>query len=975
MNDLMEIYRKEFYQEAREILDATNADILHLEENPDNKQLLDSLFRGIHTIKGSAGSFNLDSLSEFTHHLEGLLNALRDARIPLDSEMVDTILEGTDRIGLMIDAFEKGEKAEGDPELVERFRRFYEAPLPDAGDKETPVAEVGRETQDKKTSLPVITDPEVPSSIRIALENAAANGFFVFRVTLFYTSELLENGYDPKILLKNIKEEASVYHPVLHKTQVPALTEFEPLALYLRPVLYVATRLEPEEMEDLAFDPSLMEITDLCIPREKANENDKAMYLDPNAINEFIQGAEEWLESGEQAVLEYEKSGAREAINEAFRVVHNIKGDADFLGLADLTLFSHTFETLLDNLRSGKVSRSKSVEDVILVSFDYLKKSVAHLAAHGHTPPLPPVFNTLATAQTGELPLWVKAGSGSDKIPELSGDMRAVYMDQIHQYRKIFELCLSDRPIAKDRHSLVHRALLSLEKSAKTVDHDTLHCLVLQGLTCFNGIDEKPDAAYEAVRQIITYIEGLDKEPKRIGEILVDEGKISPIDLDTILEKQKPLGKMLVEAGKVTEEDVDNALKKQELMETASQMRPEAQKEPALQTIRIDEGKVEQFTNMVGEMLIARNTYSYLLDSMETGKSDVKNTMKSLKENLHLFSRLTNEIQHEVMSLRMVPIRGIFMKFKRVVRDISRRQKKMIQLMTDGEDLEIDKKVSDMLSDPMVHLVRNACDHGIESPLERKKAGKPETGTLLLRATREGSNLCIRVIDDGRGINREKLLKKARDKGLDIRSEDDPALLDLVFMPGLSTTAQVTDISGRGVGMDVVKTTVEKLGGTVQLTSDEGKGTEIKLNLPTTLGIETVLFIESNQRSYAIPIDHIVETVKLESRHFHQAKNQYIFHYRGEVLAAFSLAELLGYGKGRRLSSGSVNGKEISTVVVNSSMGKYGLIVDRFDKNMEIAIKPPPEVFAKLELISGVSILGDGRVLLVLNPEKLNTAA
>ncbi|MBF0233382.1 MAG: chemotaxis protein CheW, partial [Desulfamplus sp.] len=357
-----------------------------------------------------------------------------------------------------------------------------------------------------------------------------------------------------------------------------------------------------------------------------------------------------------------------------------------------------------------------------------------------------------------------------------------------------------------------------------------------------------------------------------------------------------------------------------------------------------------------------------------------------LKENLHLFSRLTNDVQHGVISLRMIPVRGIFQKFSRVVRDISRKQNKMIEMMTDGEDIEIDKKVADVLSDPLIHLIRNSCDHGIETPVERKRAGKPEKGTLLLKASREGANIVIRINDDGRGINREKLLEKAVQQGLEFSSVNDPGLLDMIFIPGLSTSEKITDVSGRGVGMDVVKTTILSLGGTVSVMSEQGAGTQLTLTIPTSMGIDTVLLVEVSGNSYAIPINYIMETLKVTSKTFISAGEQMMFYYRGEVLSAYFLSELLnsdgsdgsdgshivGQAETRESVAERVNtDKEISMVIIKTSKDRYGVIIDRFDKNMEIAVKPLPDMLSHLDVISGISILGDGRVLLVINPEQL----
>ncbi len=250
--------------------------------------------------------------------------------------------------------------------------------------------------------------------------------------------------------------------------------------------------------------------------------------------------------------------------------------------------------------------------------------------------------------------------------------------------------------------------------------------------------------------------------------------------------------------------------------------------------------------------------------------------------------------------------------------------------------------------------------------------GKAEKGTITLRASREGGNLCIRVIDDGRGIDRERLFQKAINAGYEFKSKDDPELLDMVFMPGLSTKTEVSEISGRGVGMDVVKTTIKSLGGTVKINSTENRGTEVKLSLPTTMGIETVLFLESEGRPYAISLDYVVETLKLPLKALRAAGKQMMFHHRGEVLMARPLQSLLHAStNGSTCDLRNSQKTEIPIVIIKSPSGKYGLVVDRLERNLEVAIKPVPPELAHIDVISGVSIMGDGKVLLILNPEKL----
>jgi two-component system chemotaxis sensor kinase CheA len=679
------------------------------------------------------------------------------------------------------------------------------------------------------------------------------------------------------------------------------------------------------------------------------------------------------LESVEKAIISYEETSSREALNEIFRIVHTIKGDSDYIGLKTVSIFTHALESLLDRLRSGSIKRSPDTVDILLQAVDFLRQSAEALAAGKQVCELPSMFKKLEGLVEHGNP---SRGEAADHKTLPSGELGKVFADQANQYAEILDGIVRSSPLDNEKRGVLKRCLRDLSRSSKVIGIRTLQHLAERGVST---LAEGNDSALPlVVNEVISFIEGLGHEPKKLGEILIRDSKIKESDLKEALAKQKQIGQMLVEDGKISEGDLTAALRKQQLMETARQLRPAAadSSESEVRTMRIDERKIEQFTSVIGELLIARNTYEYLLDALQDSGGSSRDTAKALKDNLHLLTRLTNDMHHGVMSLRMIPIKGTFQKFNRVVRDISRKQKKTIDLITDGDEIEIDKKVADLLSDPLVHAIRNACDHGIESSEKRLSAGKPENGTIILRASQEGSSLNIKIIDDGAGIDRQKLLEKTREAGMEAMSLEDPALLDLIFMPGVSTKAEVTDLSGRGVGMDVVKTTVLSLGGTVKVTSEEGKGTEISLAIPMTMGINSALLVESQQSTYAIPLDNILETLKLPAGKMRSAGGGKLFYHRGEILPAEDLGKLLRNGGEesngcRSTASDPERAMEIPVVIVNTAMGKRGLIVDRLDKNVELAIKPVPRSLADIDVVSGVSITGDGKILLVLNPGNL----
>jgi two-component system chemotaxis sensor kinase CheA len=441
------------------------------------------------------------------------------------------------------------------------------------------------------------------------------------------------------------------------------------------------------------------------------------------------------------------------------------------------------------------------------------------------------------------------------------------------------------------------------------------------------------------------------KRPATLNEDLVQQFQKIVADPTSVLEKDIAPPKPSDVPKEAAEVPKDAPIKEKE--------------EVGAQTMRIDESKLEQFTNVVGELLIARNSYDYVLNQIQKGDKTIDEGLKLLKNNLYQMSGLTNEIHHGVMSLRMVAVRGLFTKFNRIVRDISRRQKKPIAMMTEGNDIEIDKKIADLLFDPMVHLVRNSCDHGIEPPSERIQQGKAEQGKVELKASQEGSMLIIRIVDDGKGMDRQRLYEKGIKAGLDLKSPEDDAVLDVIFLPGMSTKEKVTDISGRGVGMDVVKTAIQELGGNIQVKSQPGEGSEIKLSIPMRMGINETLVVRCGGDAYAIPIDFISETMKVKPQTIRSAGANHIAHYRGEVIPILWLNNIL------HVESKSVETDELSLVVLETHDHKFGLVVDELDRHMEVAIKPLPDNLDSIDAVSGVSIMGDGKVFLVLNPDKL----
>ncbi|MCL1890277.1 MAG: chemotaxis protein CheA, partial [Desulfovibrionaceae bacterium] len=391
----------------------------------------------------------------------------------------------------------------------------------------------------------------------------------------------------------------------------------------------------------------------------------------------------------------------------------------------------------------------------------------------------------------------------------------------------------------------------------------------------------------------------------------------------------------------------------------------------ASSTIRVDHEKLDHLMNLIGELIINRNRYTMLARNLESDPNnvDVSKVAQDLSETTYSMARISDDLQDTIMKVRMVPVSSVFSRFPRLVRDLSRKSNKEVDLILEGEETELDKSVVEVIGDPLVHLIRNSVDHGIEDEKARQASGKAPKGKVWLRAYYKGNSVAIEIEDDGKGIDPEKMREAAVRKGIATQEEakamDDREAIDLIFAPGFSTASQITDISGRGVGMDVVRTNIKSLKGTINTFSELGKGTRFTLSLPLTLAIIDALMVNVDGAFYAIPLDAVSETTKIEASRLTDVKGRKAVTLRGEVLGIISLAELLG------VSCHMHEHSMLSVVVIQDNDRRLGLVVDKLLERQEIVIKPLGAYLGDLKGISGATIMGDGSVILIMDPHEL----
>ncbi|MCP4254471.1 MAG: chemotaxis protein CheA [Candidatus Scalindua sp.] len=654
---------------------------------------------------------------------------------------------------------------------------------------------------------------------------------------------------------------------------------------------------------------------------------------DSEIFLEFLSEVLDHLEDAESNILSIDEDASDyEVINAIFRSIHSIKGSAGFLGLTDMQGLSHELEALLDKARKGEISITQEIIDISLSAIDALRKLRDNLAIKvdkelGNASSLneqpiaiqPYVDKITAILNGGEKSKEAEPESQSSANEEQADDFWDKKSDEPSEEGCLGEILLDDGTITQEQ----------LDKALEDGNKKIGEILVDDGVTT-------PDKIEKAL-----------KDQKPIGEILAEKGVITEPQLDNALKQQgKKVGERLVESGATTAESIDTALESQQ-----------AQRSVKLQsrTVKVDTGKLDNLFDLVGELVIAN---TLIVGEMKS----VQNNGTS--KNLSQLTKITKDIQDQVMSMRMVTLKQTFQKMSRLVRDVSQRSGKKVKFVISGEETELDKNVIEEIADPLVHILRNSVDHGIESEEDRITKGKPKEGTVSLSAFHRGGSIIIEIKDDGKGLQKERILKKAIDKGLvsNQASMTDNQIYNLIFAPGLSTADKVTNISGRGVGMDVVKKNIEKLRGKVDVTSQEGVGSTFTIKLPLTLAIIDGIVVNVGDTKYIIPTVSIEESLQPKKEEISTVKNQgEVVNIRGNLLSLVRLHELYNINTTKTIPWESI------VVVVEGAEGKYGVLVDELLGQQQVVIKSLGDRFKNVKGISGSAILGDGKVGLILD--------
>ncbi|WP_028915067.1 chemotaxis protein CheA [Pseudoxanthomonas sp. J31] len=628
----------------------------------------------------------------------------------------------------------------------------------------------------------------------------------------------------------------------------------------------------------------------------------------------YFEESREGLDAMEAGLLALESGSTDpEVINSVFRAAHSIKGGAATFGFEKMAALTHVLETLLDEIRGGKRALASSAVDAMLGSVDVLRALLAE-AEHGHpadTAAIEAVHQRLQQ-ELGQPGAAAAARAAAEPEPEgwdiAFSPAPSLFMSGNDPLRIIREL----------EHLGPLEVNARLEKLPEFAQLDPLEACIAWDL----GLRGKvPRSAIDDVFAWVVDDCELDIRP----QLPAAPAAAAPA-------AQAAPAAAHPGAGAPAAAGVHEA-------ETS---------------IRVSVDKVDALINLVGELVITQAMLKQVSGGMDPAQAE------RLFAGLELLERNTRDLQEAVIGVRMLPVDAVFRRFPRLVRDLSGRLGKHVRLRTIGEGTELDKGLIEKIADPLVHLVRNAIDHGLELPDARKAAGKDETGTITLAASHQGGHIVIEVADDGRGLNRAKILAKAAERGLAIPDNPtDSQVWDLIFQPGFSTADQVTDLSGRGVGMDVVRKNIQALGGEVQLESAEGRGTRVVIRLPLTLAILDGMVVSSGGEILILPLSHVLEALQPEPDDIRTVAGEgRVLRVRGEYLPLLSLAGTFGYGDG----SG-----ESLVVVVEGDGQKLALQVEELVGQQQVVVKNLEKNYRRVPGISGATILGDGRVALIVD--------
>ena len=682
----------------------------------------------------------------------------------------------------------------------------------------------------------------------------------------------------------------------------------------------------------------------------------------------FIEESKEHLQACSEHLLELEKNpDDLTIVGEIFRSAHTLKGMAATMGYEDLADLTHKMENILDAIRNGKIKVTAEILDVVFESVDHLEEMVFHIADGGDGKRnVQATVEKLKRIEAGESSVAVaeekisqqeavatSTAIHNEKTPITAAELKLSYDDfektvilqSSEQDFNAYEITIALREDCLLKAARVFMVFEILEKNGDVIKSSP---------TVDRLEEEQFDSEFHVAFISRESSEDLHKMLMKVSE--VESVVVNEIHQEVFVTKTTAIDMPMPVSEDVAPLANDASIPA-EKQKTVSNTNSKSSAHATSKTIRVNIERLDILMNLFEELAIDRGRLLSIASEVNHGE---------LNETVERMSRTMGDLQNIVLTMRMVPVETVFNRFPKMVRQLSRDLNKKIELNIVGAETELDRTVIDEIGDPLVHLIRNSVDHGIESPEVRRSKGKPEEGTVELRAYHSGNYVFIEIEDDGAGINRDKVLAKALSKGIVTHEQSlsmtDKQINELILASGFSTADVISDVSGRGVGLDVVKTTIESLGGNISIESTQNVGSVFSIQLPLTLSIISVMLVEIEKEIYAIPLSSIIETSIIRTSDILNAHNQKVIDFRGKVVPLIFLEEIFGVPRDEKNDDGFH-----SVVIVRKGDKLAGLVVDSFIGQQEIVLKSLGNYLTNIFAISGATILGNGQVALIVD--------
>ena len=921
MNPLLE----QFLSESREFLQGIAEKLMQLEDTPDDSHLLVELFRLVHTLKGNSGLFEFPEMTRVLHAGEDLMDAVRDGRVAFSQQLADQLLDAMDFVSALCDQIEDGGKIEA--ELTVDSYRLSESlrALMASQQKQAEVNDQIEKVTQVSAEAVKLDLSKLPEPVRIEAYKRTMAGESFYWLIYSPIETCFFQGEDPFFTARQTPE--TLWGQITARESWPKLSDLDAYRCVLDyEILTSASHVEL--LEQYRYVPDQIQLIPVdrwsfVIPQ--GDPNGGAVYED------FVIDALQYLDAGDLDSLRPVAESMLQLSNPDLWLSSALRW---LLLLIDTVPPNHQAITILiESLRSLNAP-----------DWSLLKANTNELEQK--------------STVTTEPSIPEQSPSEPEQINTTFIDSKELSEEDALALETIFAAQLQILQI--DDQASWHFGRV------KAVAGVLLNCCKAIGdesaIASIELAIEK-SLSSESSEPLLTW---LNARQQKTTPVKPAESNAASADLPlglVSLEEQATIAEPEIDSDPITPEILSPELLSAEELPKFSR-RPDDI--ASAKSLKVDQSKIDRLMNLIGEIVVSKNALPYLAQRAEE-QFGVRELSREIKAQYAVINRIAEEMQDAIMQVRMMPVSFVFQRFPRLVRDISRKLGKEVHLVLEGEETEADKNIIESLADPLIHIVRNSLDHGLELPEVRRAAGKSATGTLTIKANQEGDQVIIEINDDGKGIDPEIIKHKAYEKKIideaTLERITDREAVNLIFAAGFSTAEVVSDLSGRGVGMDVVRTAVEKVNGTIQLESEVGLGTKIRISLPLSMAVTKVMIIESDNQVFGLPMDHVVEIVRIPVSELISIKQSKTTVFRGKIVALKTLNSLLGLPTEPLVNSDN----EVAVLIARIGNEVMGLIVDDFHETIDVIQKPLTGVLAGLGAYSGSALMGDGSVLMILN--------